>query len=144
MSLSVRRVLLLLCVVVNVRGGEGSKVYSDSSTGFDVYEDVEATLAMRDSGNTLIYIFSYSYAKDVLINIKSSSLSVTDNDVFCFDLKTPGDDVIDNIYAVAKARSASSYSHTFLLLSGAESLDSEKEVGKLNFLHSMTDVSVVE
>jgi hypothetical protein len=55
----------------------------------------------------------------------------------------PGDEVLEEIDALALKRSRGSFPFTVLLVTGVEKLQSEKEVGKLNFLHSVTDVSTV-
>lgn len=137
------RGLIWLCVIVLLLVCDGNKVYSNTSSSAAIFEDVEAALAMRSTDRSLVYLFSISHAKSILTLAMNSSLPVTEKDVFCFDLnQDTGDDVLLEIDSVALARSSSSFPFTFLLVSGVESLETEKEVGKLNFLHSVTDVRI--
>lgn len=137
---ALQSMLLWLCVLELLNICQGNKVYSHSSPSAAIFEDVEAALAMRSTDRSVVYLFSLTRAKDILTLAKNSSLPVTEKDVFCFNLNTTGDDVLADIDTVALARSSSSLPFTFLLVSGVEGLHTEKEVGKLNFLHSVTDV----
>jgi hypothetical protein len=115
-------------------------VHSNTQSSGAVFEDVEAALAMKSTDRSLVYLFSTLQTKNVVADITRSALTVSDKDIFCFELNTSGDEVLADIDAVAMARSNSESPFTFLLVSGVESLQTEKEVGKLNFLHSVTDV----
>jgi hypothetical protein len=135
-----RFIFVLFCAVACFNLCRGVKVFDTSTTTASLFENVEAALAMKSTDRSIVYLFSLSNAKHIVSLVKESSLPISEKDMFCFNLSTPGDDILDELDSVAVARSASSSAFTFLLISGIESLQTEKEVGKLNFLHSVTDV----
>jgi hypothetical protein len=119
----------------------GSKVYPAVAID-DLLVDVEATLEMAATDRSFVYALSSFSSHSVLSHLNHSALPITEKDFFCFDVSIPGDEVLEEIDALALKRSRGSFPFTVLLVTGVEKLQSEKEVGKLNFLHSVTDVSV--
>jgi len=123
------------------RGCSCARIYRTSSSS-EIFEDVEAALSMTVSDRSVVYLFSSSHTHNILTLLnKSPSIEISENDCFCFDLSVPGEVELNRLYDVAKERSEGPFARTALLVTGVESLQGEAEVGKLNFLHSMTDAN---
>lgn len=116
------------------------KVFTEE---LSVIEEVEAALEMKNSDRPIVYLFSLSYGRAIVQHLvnKNDELMVSESDFFCFHINATGDGVLRDIEAVAGERSKGNHAFTFLVVSGTESLVGENEVGKLNFLHSITDAN---